>query len=198
MKLSEYEQQAVAFCNKYQVTITSRYLGHEKYFKGDKVPRAKFEVTISRPDRKPMTFIFGQSLVNSYQGFTQGQGFIKTGRTLKDGTPVLSQWRKLPQNFDYEKVATLLNQGDSFKATVKVTGKLQDWTIRACHVPPSAYDILATLTKSDPGTFEDFCWNFGYSTDSKEAEKTFHAVDKEWHEVSRLFNDCLEELQEIN
>lgn len=63
---------------------------------------------------------------------------------------------------------------------------------------PSYYSILACLTKFDPDTFENFCDNFGYDTDSRQAYKVYKAVVKEWENVERLFSDVLEELQEIN
>lgn len=65
--------------------------------------------------------------------------------------------------------------------------------------PPTAYDVLACLTKSDPGTFEDFCYEMGYDTDSKRAEKTHSAVWAEWTKVNAFFTDDeIEQLQEIN
>lgn len=67
---------------------------------------------------------------------------------------------------------------------------------------PTLYDILTSLTKYDPETFEDFCSNYGYDQDSRKAEKTYKAVCKEWNAVSRLFADLTElqwdELREIN
>lgn len=60
---------------------------------------------------------------------------------------------------------------------------------------PSIYDILACLTKSDPGTYENFCSEFGISMYS---ERTYKAVCREWEAVERLFGDIIEELQEIN
>lgn len=62
---------------------------------------------------------------------------------------------------------------------------------------PTMYDILTCLTKYDPNTFEDFCSEFGYDTDSRTAETIYKAVVKEFKAVERLFNDILEELQEI-
>lgn len=62
----------------------------------------------------------------------------------------------------------------------------------------TAYDLLACLTKYDPGTFENFCSDFGYNTDSRKAESTYHAVQKEYQKVSRFFTDAeLVELQDI-
>ncbi|MCM1178677.1 MAG: hypothetical protein NC347_00335 [Clostridium sp.] len=62
---------------------------------------------------------------------------------------------------------------------------------------PTTYNILSCLQKSDPGTFRDFCLEFGYDYDSRKAEQTYHAVRKEWLNVKALFGDVLEELEEI-
>ena len=62
---------------------------------------------------------------------------------------------------------------------------------------PSAYDILTCITKCDPGSFEEFCGDYGYDTDSRKALETYIAVQKEWSDVQRMFGDCLDELQEI-
>jgi len=63
---------------------------------------------------------------------------------------------------------------------------------------PSAYDVLCAVTKSDPGTFEDFCSGFGYDSDSRKAFATWEAVVKEWNDVRAFFTPAeLEQLQEI-
>lgn len=71
-------------------------------------------------------------------------------------------------------------------------------SINAGAEEPTLYDILACLQKYDCGTFEDFCSEFGYGTDSRKAEKIYKAVCREFDAVDRLFNDVIEELQEIN
>lgn len=64
---------------------------------------------------------------------------------------------------------------------------------------PSVYDVLACLTKCDPGTFEDFCSNYGYDEDSRTAERVYFAVQKEYTQLARLFTpEQMEELAEIN
>lgn len=63
---------------------------------------------------------------------------------------------------------------------------------------PTAYDVLACLTKYDVGTFEDFCSNYGCDTDSIKAERTYKAVCREYKAVCRLFTtEQIEMLQEI-
>lgn len=62
---------------------------------------------------------------------------------------------------------------------------------------PNGYDILAGLY-SPVGSFEDFCANFGYSEDSREAEKTFHEVCELNKKIESIFTpEELEALQEI-
>ena len=58
---------------------------------------------------------------------------------------------------------------------------------------PRLYDIIACLTKYDPGTFEDFCSEFGYDDDSGSAEKIYNAVKDEYLSMCTLFSD--EELE---
>lgn len=64
---------------------------------------------------------------------------------------------------------------------------------------PEAYDVLTAITKNDPGTFEDFCADFGYDTDSRKAEKIYKLVRLEWDKVSDFFciDGELEDLREI-
>lgn len=64
---------------------------------------------------------------------------------------------------------------------------------------PSEYDVLSCLQKHDIGTFEDFCGEFGYDTDSRKALKTYHAVEREYKGVCRIWNEAeREQLAEIN
>ncbi len=62
---------------------------------------------------------------------------------------------------------------------------------------PNIYDVLTCMQKYDVGSFEDFCGEFGYSEDSRSAERIYKAVCKEYEAVNRLFGDIIEELQEI-
>lgn len=64
---------------------------------------------------------------------------------------------------------------------------------------PSVYDVLACLQKCDPGTFENFCSDYGYDEDSRTAERIYFAVQKEYTQLARLFTpDEMDELAEIN
>jgi hypothetical protein len=61
-------------------------------------------------------------------------------------------------------------------------------SIQADAEEPTMYDVLTCLTKYDPGTFEDFCSEFGYDEDSRKAEKIYKAVCKEFEGMKRLFS----------
>ena len=64
---------------------------------------------------------------------------------------------------------------------------------------PSAYDILACLTKYDPGTFKDFCDEYGYSEDSIKALKSYEAVKNEYLNLLTLYNEKeMDLLREMN
>jgi len=64
---------------------------------------------------------------------------------------------------------------------------------------PTAHDILACVQKYDVGTFEDFCGEYGYDTDSRKALSTYLAVEDEYKKVRGFFTpDEIEEMQEIN
>lgn len=63
---------------------------------------------------------------------------------------------------------------------------------------PTMYDILTCMTKHDPGSFENFCSEYGYDTDSIKASKIYTAVCREFEAMERLFTEeILEEMQEI-
>ena len=69
--------------------------------------------------------------------------------------------------------------------------------IKGC-IEPTMYDVLACLTKHDPGSYIDFCDNFGYDVYDKRSKKVYNAVVKEYDYVCRLFGDCMYELSYIN
>ena len=63
---------------------------------------------------------------------------------------------------------------------------------------PTMYSILSCMQKYDVGSFDDFCGDFGYDTDSRTAERIYKAVCKEYAAMCRLFNEReLELMQEI-
>lgn len=70
------------------------------------------------------------------------------------------------------------------------------------HIPikPSAYSVLACISSdaSCPDTFEEFCADFGYDTDSTKANDTFRRCHKFAKELREFFTpEELEDLAEI-
>lgn len=93
-------------------------------------------------------------------------------------------------------------QRDIFRITLK--NKLHTYrfnfgqSVSNTGITPKPYDVLACLTNYDPGTFENFCGDYGYDIDSRKAYKTYKAVLKEWKNVERLFTpEQIKLLQEI-
>ena len=65
-------------------------------------------------------------------------------------------------------------------------------------VIPTAYDVLSAIQKSDVGTFEDFCGEFSYDTDSRKAENIYFAVQTEYSALRKMFSQAeLDEMNEI-
>lgn len=56
-------------------------------------------------------------------------------------------------------------------------------------------EVLDCLSFSDPGNFFDFCEGYGYDKDSREAEKIYHAVLKEYLGLRNIFT--AEQLDEL-
>jgi len=58
---------------------------------------------------------------------------------------------------------------------------------------PTAYGILTCLTKYDTGSFENFCGDFGYNTnsyaESRKARKTYNAVRKEYEALAKMYSE---------
>lgn len=68
--------------------------------------------------------------------------------------------------------------------------------------PPTPYEVISGVEKSDPGSFEDFVGEFGYSTDEPEqkrdAMRIYKAVQKEYEGLHNFFTESeIEEAQEI-
>lgn len=115
----------------------------------------------------------------------------------KHGIKLTTTWERYGLHFHSDKQSR-----DIFKCKLTRAGKSYTFSfgqsIVEGNTPPDIYSVLACLTKYDPETFEHFCANYGYDTDSRTAEKVYRAVVKEYAAVTRLFGDILEELQEIN
>jgi hypothetical protein len=177
---SEYEIQAETFLQKHGITFTAKFLFHGPHWEGEKEYRDVYELTLSKDGIAPLvTSPWGQSIVNSGEYIRQLMSNKLLPKKLMAGK---SGYVASPN--DPSSDETLIDRGFRYKEVKRTS--------------PTAYDLLAGLTKYDPGTFENFCSEFGYDTDSRKAEKTYFAVIKEWSDVSRFFTkEQLEELRDI-
>jgi len=181
-QVSEYTQQANDFLTKTNTTFKAEFLKHGKHFADDKDTRDIYKITLVRGSRE-YSFNFGQSINNSgeYQ-------LVEHLRNKVIAEPLIKQFGS-KYAFNKKDLKTIF-----FLTTINEKEIIKNPNFS----PPASCDVLACLTKYDPGTFEDFCGEFGYDTYSKKAEKTYLAVKDEWLNMSRLFNDDeLSQLQEI-
>jgi hypothetical protein len=82
----------------------------------------------------------------------------------------------------------------NFGQSIVNSGKGKDNRIGA--KAPELRDIYFCLTKTSPGTFEDFCGEYGYDADSISAFKTYCTVAEEYNSIRRIFSH--EELSNIS
>ena len=167
---TNYEKQATDFLEKTGCKMTINFKENRRYFPDDKEARDVYDVEIKRGQRV-WKFEFGNSIANS--GFYAMTGKRRTEIDLK--------WLKKSDS----DLCFMIGGGHG---QVK-----SDYIHRP--TPPSEYSILACLTKSDPESFEDFCNEFGYDTDSKTADRVYAAVKEEWLNVCRIWNDS--EIEEL-
>lgn len=171
----DYDKQAADFMEKTGLQITKQYAGHRPYFDDEKEFRAVWVITMTLRGRS-YSFNFGQSIVDSY--------------TCKD-----SRYMYQKSNVPIQKVSNVRGYKEALE---RGGGEFQLYKLVQSQTPPTDYDILASIEKNDPGTFDDFCSNYGYDTDSRKAEKVYFAVQKQASEVRMLFSGSeLEALAEI-
>lgn len=63
--MNEYEKQANAFLEKTGTEFKAEFVSHDLYFPDDKDKRDIYLITLTRKDKKPYSFRFGQSIVRS-------------------------------------------------------------------------------------------------------------------------------------
>lgn len=167
---NEYTEQAEKFLQDANATMKIDFQGRaiNTAWK-EKELRNLYAVTITTP-RGSYTFDFWDSLHNTET----------TQMTIE-------QYAKKHLRMRWED----MTYGEKNKASAELA-KMQ----KEAH--PTCYDVLACLTAHDPGTFEDFCHEYGYDEDSRAAERIYIAVQKEFANLKRIFDpEQLEAMQEI-
>jgi hypothetical protein len=162
-----YNEAAELVAQRLGLEWTVNFLKNDKHFEDDETTRDIYTISLTRGSRN-YTFEFGQSVMESqyYQDKIQGRTYTLSGgcRTGNYSINDIDKYKSGSNNLTLVK-------GEE----------------------PSLYDVLACLTTYDPGTFEDFCSEFGYDEDSRKAYNTYTAVKEEYMNMCSLFND--EELE---
>lgn len=154
-----------------------KFKENRRYFLDDKEARDVYDVKIER-GKRVWEFEFGNSIADSEFVAVYGRSRYKIPSEMR--TKTLHEIKR------YVKL-NLQPVFGSVAADKIIMPK-----------PPTSYDVLACLTKYDVGTFDDFCYEFGYDTDSKTADRVYAAVKEEWLNVCRIWNDQeIKELSEI-
>lgn len=170
MKTQDYQKQAADFLEMTNTTFICEFLKNDYHFSNDKDKRDIYQCTLKRGQRK-YTFNFGQSLIKSQH--------------YKD---------KNVENRLYTM------SGNKLKGNYKVTDleKYKHYLTLIPGVKPTAYDVLACLTKYDPQSFENFCNEYGYNEDSRMVEMIYKSVVNEYKSLCCLYTDSeMEKLAEI-
>ena len=181
--MDKYEKQAAAFLKKTGSMIkvelpTETEVKRPLWYKPGDATMQQYRVTLSN-NRGSYTFDFYDSIHNT--------------ETLKAIDQAMNDPN--PHNIAMMRVQRELLDGKSVSRHYlhKHYGKIID------KARPSAYTILACLDQLYADSFEDFCDEFGYDTDSRIAKATYNAMLEQDHMLRRLFTtDELEKLAEIN
>lgn len=197
--MSEYTEQAEKFLTAHNLTFRAVYVGEdcpsfcEDAAKGitlipgtfprkNHIHGSHWRLTISGKDRGHLTVDFWDSYRDAELRALGTDAYRRGDTAFK-----FDKAKKLSASFDVLKVEPVY---------AHLAG--QQVGIPNSAPKPTAYDMLACVEKSDPGTFEDFASNFGYDEDSRKAESIYRAVVKQWRETSRFFtSEELTEAQEI-
>ncbi len=182
---NNYDEAASLFITSTNTELTIVHDRVGKHFEDDKDERDIYTVTMKRNGRS-ISFKFGAAIVD------REHWTVKDVYTTYGGNPTVNKVKAFGGLYNY------YDKKEAVQMSLRVNSNLGT----AKHHPrkePKAYSILSCLTKYHPDTFENFCSEFGYDTDSKKAEKTYYAVLKEFADLSSLYSsEELEAMSRIN
>lgn len=169
--VSKYEKQAFDFLEKSNAVCKIDFGGtsFNPNWK-ERDLRNFYNITIST-DKGTMNFIFWDSVYNTEISKMSIEDYCR------------KIYKRNYFDLSFNEKCKMQNQLKSKKQSAK----------------PTVYDVLACLQKSDIGTFNEFCCEFGYDDDSISAHQTYIAVMDEYKKLTRIFSpEQLIELQNIN
>ena len=198
-KINEYDLQAQKFLLEAGATITKKFKEYGVHFNDD-VKRNIWTVTIKTP-RGSYTFEYGDSVLNSAR-FTIDD-------SLKN--PTSRRWlERLLDKIERNNSAIfkpVINLKYSWELTKGVLSScipyhqqhlVWGWLRFLNEIEPSDYSILSCLNLFDWESFDDFCSEYWYSTDSIKSFDTYNKVIAQDRMLRKIFTDeQLQKLQEI-
>ena len=114
------------------------------------------------------------------------------------------------ERIDHRTDGLCFNHGIHFDYEITLKRNSKNWKFQFCdsvnnyrkNELPTAYDILACLQKYEvEEDILDFCAEFGYETETREERENVKRIHKaclkEYKNVMRLFEDVIDDLEEI-
>ena len=99
---------------------------------------------------------------------------------------------------DYDKQDDWQRKANGYRVTLRYKGRqmsLDFWMGTGLSGEPEADLVLSSLLLDSSAvdqSFEDWCGEFGYDTDSRKAEATYNACRKSGEKLQRLLGDDFE------
>jgi hypothetical protein len=181
LKITEYDQQAIDFLESTGTTFKIEFQFTGPYWPNDEENRDVYRFTMKN-SKGEYSSTFGDSLQNSTRKLIKSFRGVRNSKKSDLQLVIDAGVRPTDKNIHSVDVA------------LRKAAKL--WEM------PGAYDVLACLTKYDPGTFTDFCQEYGYDdqalSEYPNIMNTYQSVLDEYHALRRMFSsDQLEQLAEI-
>jgi len=181
-KNNEYDQQTISFLESTGTIFDIRYEYTGHYFLSDTEKRDIYTFTLKN-SKGEYSAKFGDSLQNSARRLLRDPLAVR--KSGKSDLQLVKDAGVYPKDKTFHGVAVA--QRNAAKLWEK----------------PTAYDVLACLTAYDPGMFEDFCNEYGYSehplSEYPKIQGIYAAVMAEYRSLRRMFtSDQLDQLAEIN
>lgn len=182
--MDDYEKQAQDFLTATNSTLEiklSEFQNAPLWAKEGEKHGYKYAVTLSNA-RGSYTFPFWDSIANAEK--MDALKLIKDARYGDHRSP------------EYYRAHDLLKK--ELGKRVPMFMKQEQFDEYAKKLAPTAYSVLACLDQLYSDSFEDFCAEYGYDTDSRTAERTYNEMLEQDRQLRRLFTlDELEQLAEI-
>lgn len=190
--VNEADQKVAALLKEWCITSRATIISTGcKDESNDNWEHDAFNIMFQKGTRSPVTFDYKMGLGNRFNDFKQ---FFSSPSTVRDYIKDLRALYDVDQSFPVSRVIKNTMEKENYLSKVR----------KPCNayvfVPTQANVLYCLLSDMEAieYTFDDWCANFGYDTDSRKAEKIFHACMEEGKKLLKIFTkDQIEELREV-